>query len=526
MRLLVRSLVKPPVPLGALAGMAFGIASAVAAEPIHILFAIADDQSWPHASAYGTRPVRTPAFDRLASQGVLFTNAFAPAPQCSPCRAALLTGRNIWQLEEAGTHGSLFPKKFPVFTRILEEQGYHVGFTGKPWSPGNWEAAGWDRNPVGTEYNDRQLQPPTSGISDIDYAENFRDFLAARPDKAPFFFWYGGKEPHRSYAYGSGAAGGVDPSAIAVPGFLPDTGVIRQDLADYYLEIEWFDAQLGKMLQILEEAGELDRTVVIVTADNGMPFPSAKANLFEAGTHVPLVVSGSERIQPAISDTLVSLIDIAPTVLDLAGLEMPHPIPAKSLLPHLRDGTPHRTEVLTGRERHTHARPDNLGYPARALRTAEYLYIWNLKPDRWPAGDPPPADLDGRADAAGTVFKALVEGYEDIDASPSKSLMLDGPDAWPDGFETGFAKRPEEQLYAIATDPFCLNNLAGQPDHAEVLSGMRETLRARLLEQEDPRLLGTGDIFESYPRFGSMRPFPGFKERGAYNPAYTTPSAK
>lgn len=526
----LHALMKSPLPAFGLAAI-FSLSGPAlpgrAAEGINILFAIADDQSWPHASAYGTPHVRTPAFDRLADQGVLFTNAFAPAPQCSPCRAALLTGYNIWQLEEAGTHGSLFPKKFPVFTRILEDKGYHVGFTGKPWSPGNWEAAGWDRNPVGTEYNDRHLTPPTSGISDIDYAENFRDFLSARPDKAPFFFWYGGKEPHRSYAPGSGEAGGIDPSALAVPGFLPDTAVVRQDLADYFLEIEWFDAQLGKMLRILEEAGELDRTVIIVTADNGMPFPSAKANLFELGTHVPLVVSGGGLIKPAISETLVSLIDVAPTVLDLAGLEMPHPSPARSLLPHLRDGTPHRTEVLTGRERHTHARPDNLGYPARALRTAEYLYIWNVKPDRWPAGDPLEAVLDGTADSPGTAaFKALVEGYEDIDASPSKSLILEQPAAWPEAFETGFAKRSEEQLYAIVTDPFCLNNLASQPDHAEVLSGMRETLRSRLLEQGDPRLTGTGDIFESYPRFGSMRPFTGFKERGAYNPAYSTPSTK
>ncbi|HVW62284.1 MAG TPA: DUF4962 domain-containing protein, partial [Puia sp.] len=102
----------------------------------NILFAIADDQSYPYASAYGTTGVRTPAFDRVAREGVLFNNAFAAAPQCSPSRAAILTGRNIWQLEEAGTHSSYFPKKFSVFTDALERAGYTIGYTGKPWAPG------------------------------------------------------------------------------------------------------------------------------------------------------------------------------------------------------------------------------------------------------------------------------------------------------------------------------------------------------------------------------------------------------
>lgn len=157
--------------------------------PPNILFAIADDQSFPHASIYGQSTFRTPIFDRIASNGILFSNAFVAAPQCSPSRAAILTGRQIWQLEEAGTHSSYFPKKFPVFTDALEGAGYFLGFTGKPWGPGNFKDAGWNRNPVGPEFNKRELaSKPTTGISNIDYVANFKDFLDAKPADKPFFF--------------------------------------------------------------------------------------------------------------------------------------------------------------------------------------------------------------------------------------------------------------------------------------------------------------------------------------------------
>ncbi|MCB1120472.1 MAG: sulfatase-like hydrolase/transferase, partial [Verrucomicrobiae bacterium] len=148
------------------------------AKPPNILLAISDDQSWPHAGAYGDATVSTPAFDSVAENGVLFTHAFCPASQCSPSRAALLTGRNIWQLEEAGTHASTFPKKFKVYTDILEEHGYYVGYTGKPWAPGSWKDGGRDRNPCGLEFNERKLTPPSKFISSTDYAANFREFLS------------------------------------------------------------------------------------------------------------------------------------------------------------------------------------------------------------------------------------------------------------------------------------------------------------------------------------------------------------
>ncbi len=495
----------------------------------NILFVIADDQSFPHASAYGSTLFKTPAFDAVAAKGVLFLNAFVAAPQCSPSRAAILTGKNIWQLEEAGTHSSYFPKKFPVFTSALENAGYAIGYTGKAWDPGNWKDAGWSRNPVGQEFNERKLSATlTSGISKIDYAENFRSFLGKRTSDQPFFFWFGSHEPHRVYEKGSGRRAGLTIDDKEIPDFLPKTDVVRDDMLDYALEVNWFDRQLGQMLKILEEKGELDNTIVIVTADNGMAFPYAKANVQEYGTHVPLAIcgpginGGSRQIKD-----LVSLIDLAPSILELAHAEPLAGTTGKSLMSIFKSKASgyidsSRQYVLTGRERHTHARPDNLGYPARAIRDNQFLYIQNLKPDRWPAGDPASALL--AVPATEKKPKQPAEGYEDIDASPTKTMMLENPNAFPRFFDLGFGKRNAEQLFDVSKDPGCTRDLASDKKMKGVVKRMKTKLDAELKQQQDPRSVGKPDVFESYPRFGAMRSFPGFNKQGAYNPAFTPPS--
>lgn len=493
----------------------------------NILFAIADDQSYPYASAYGVKTAQTPAFDRVASSGVLFNNAFCAAPQCSPSRAAILTGRNIWQLEEAGTHSSYFPKKFPVFTDALEANGYELGYTGKPWGPGNWKDAGWERNPVGPEYNEHKLdEVPYSGINKKNYSKNFEAFLNNKTDNKPFFFWYGCHEPHRVYEQGSGLKAGKKLTDAKVPGFLPDNEIGAGDVLDYAMEIEWFDKHLGEMIAMLEAKGELENTIIVITADNGMPFPYAKANLNEYGTHLPLAISGPGISGGRVVEDLVSLIDLAPTFLEMTHTSSFSGITGRSLKKLLEGDKTYeaREYVLTGRERHTHARPDNLGYPARAIRTQDYLYIHNFKPDLWPAGDPP-VQLT-KAEQENKKFKSMKEGYHDIDPSPSKTWMLENlstgemksdPNVY---FQLSMAKRPQEELYDIKNDSACLKNLASESEYAETLDMLRNKLVQKLTEQSDPRVLGTGDIFDSYPRFATMRAFPGFRERGKYNPKF------
>lgn len=486
----------------------------------NILFAIADDQSFPYASAYGTKGISTPAFDKVASRGVLFTNAFAAAPQCSPSRAAILSGKNIWQLEEAGTHASYFPK-IPVFTDILETSGYQLGYTGKAWGPGNWEKTGWERNPVGPAFNTHQMEAvPASGIKSNDYFSNFKTFLAQKPDDQPFFFWYGGHEPHRDYEYGSGVRHGRSIESVEVPQFLPDNEVVRNDVNDYILEIEWFDKHLGKMLALLEEKGQLENTIVVVTADNGMPFPYAKANLQEYGTHVPLAICWPDKISPnQVVDELVSLIDLAPTFLDLTALEQLPESTGRSMLALLfsQGEYKNRQYVFTGRERHTHARPDNLGYPVRAIHSQDFLYVRNMSPELWPAGDPV---ADSLQDASlNGDYKPLWPGFHDVDDSPSKMLLMDQKMAYSTYYSLAYEKRPDEQLYHIAKDPSCTIDIANYPEFSAIKTVLRDALETELKKQSDPRMRGSA-IFDSYPRISSMREFEGFKERGEYNPAY------
>lgn len=476
----------------------------------NILFAMADDWSWVHTGAYGDKVVKTPAFDRVAREGALFSNAFCAAPQCSPNRASILTGRNIWQLREAGTHASLFPNTFTVYPDSLEQAGYRVGYTGKPWSPGSWEEGGRSRNPAGPEFNRRKTDTPrATGVYDIDYAGNFKDLFTQKPTDRPFCFWYGSFEPHRKYEKGSGLKSGKRLEDVVVPPALPDTPEIRSDLLDYYVEIEWFDRQLGEMMRILEEAGELDNTIIVATSDNGMPFPHAKANLYEYGTHMPLAIRWPTHIQPGrVIDDFVTSIDFAPTFLEAAGLP---PVPEMTgqslmqLLTSTKSGQidPKRTFVLTGRERHSHSRYDNLGYPSRAIRTRNHLYIRNHKPERWPVGAP--------------------DGFHDLDNGPTKSFMIENwnTERYREKSERAFGKRPAEELFAIQTDPACLKNLADDPAHATVKRVLRAELERLLEEQKDPRALGQGDVFESYPRFLGMRDtLGGFKERATYNPKY------
>ena len=384
----------------------------------NVLIAMSDNQSYPYAGAYGDKSVITPGFDYIAKEGILFHNAFSSSPGCAPSRSSILTGRYPWQNEEAGGHQTLYPAKYVPFTDILEEAGYHIGFTGKGCAPFNWRQGGRDRDPAGPEYNDIRyawadtveipdddIPDPeafASDISTVNYSENFRDFLSARSDDEPFFFWYGSREPHVPFEVGAGLKSGKDPKEVLVPAFLPDHEPVRTSLLDYAYEIDWFDSHLVKMIEILRERGELHNTIIIVTSDNGMQFPYAIANCYEYGIHVPLAVSWPKKIKKGrFVEDIVNLTDLAPTILELTNTKPGQMLPmsATSLADILlsdRSGIvdPSRDATYAARERHSSARWMNLGYPQRAIRTHEFLYIRNYYPERWPAGAPQLLDME------------------------------------------------------------------------------------------------------------------------------------
>jgi N-sulfoglucosamine sulfohydrolase len=491
------------------------VAQSKAAERPNILIAIADDQSWVHTSAAGYRAISTPAFDRVCSRGVRLTQCIAGSPGCSPSRAALLTGYHHWQLEQAGTHDSSFPKRFETFPDRLERVGYFVGCTGKGWGPGNWKISGRPRNPAGTAYDRRRTTPPFKGISKNDYAANFAEFLRDRPQGRPFCFWYGSSEPHREYEPGSGLKAGKRLEQASVPPFLPDVPEVRSDLLDYCVEIEWFDRQLARMLDMLEKSGELGRTLVIVTGDNGMSFPRAKANLYEYGIHVPLAISWPDRVPGGrVVEDLVGFVDLTATILDAARVDQavldggPHALVGKSLLNVLttdKQGLvdPSRTMVFTGRERHASSRHGEAGYPGRAIRTQDYLYIRNFHPERWPAGDPREFTDDGR-------ISPMHGAYRDIDSAPSLQVLVQNADREPFAhfLQLAVGKRPADELYDVRCDPGCLVNLAADRSHEPTLLRLRQTLFDYLKKTGDPRMGNDPDIFDTYPRFGAKRRFP------------------
>lgn len=461
----------------------------------NILFAIADDASYPHMGAYGCDWVKTPAFDRVAQEGILFTNCYTPNAKCAPSRASILTGRNSWQLEQAANHWCYFPNKFKTYAEVLTETGYHVGYVAKGWAPGVvGEIDGKPRQLTGTPYNDKTLEPLAKHINRSDYAANFKDFLDDKPKGEPFCFWYGCTEPHRAYEFRVGAdVGGKSTAEIDnVPGFWPDNDIVRHDMLDYAFEIEWFDQHLQNMLDELEARGELENTLVVVTADNGMPFPRTKGQSYEYSNHLPLAIMWKNGIQNPgrVVDDFVNFIDFAPTFLELANVDGERagmqPITGNSLMPLFNSGTsgqiePQRDHVLIGKERHDIGRPNDWGYPIRGIVKGGYLYIHNFETDRWPGGNPE-------------------TGYLNCDGSPTKTVVLQSRHRpnMEKYWQWSFGKRPSEELYRIVEDRECLNNLAENPQYASVKTQLKDQLFAELKAQGDPRMFGKGHIFDEY----------------------------
>jgi len=471
--------------------------SGLACQPVpgrpNILFAIADDWSWPHAGAYGDPVVKTPTFDRVAGEGILFENAYVSSPSCTPSRAAIVTGQWHWRLEESANLWSTLQSKFSVYPDLLEDSGYFVGLTRKGWGPGDYQVGGRTRNPAGPKFN------------------SFTEFLQKRPPDQPFCFWFGSHDPHRDYKSGSGKAAGMNLDDIRLPDHLPDHESIRSDVADYYWEVQRFDREVGEMLTQLEEMGELENTIVVITSDNGMPFPRAKANLYDAGTRVPLAILWPRGAKgDRVLEDFVSLTDLAPTFLEAAGVPIPEEMTGRSLLGLLQTKKsgrvdPSRSFVLTGKERHVPCQeaPDSGGTPMRSIRTFDYLYIRNFKPERWPSGTP-------------NWDTAYFQGswYGDTDNGPTKSYMVDNR-AEPrvqSLFGKAFSKRPAEELYDLKKDPAQLLNLAENSEYRDVLQSLESQLLEQLKRTGDIRVLGQGDQFEQYPYYGGSPLKPGFKE--------------
>jgi arylsulfatase A-like enzyme len=474
--------------------------------------------------------VKTPNIDRVAKAGVVFRHAFVPAPSCTPCRSSLLSGQYFWRTGRGAIlQGAVWDDSIPSFPLLLGSRaGWHVGKSGKVWSPGRpadapyggqkhaWEKAGRShdnfgenvaklvRDGVPLEEAKRQVLAPVGG--------NFRAFLAAKKPGQPFCYWFGCTTTHRSYQKGAGQAHwGINPDALKgrMPKFLPDVPEVRADVADYLGEVQAWDAAVGEMLKALEESGEASNTIVVISGDHGMPgVPGGKCNLYDFGVRVALIARGPEIPGGRVVDDFVNLMDLAPTCLEAAGQKPPDVMTGRSFLNVLRSDKsgqvdPARTWVITGRERHVAAaREGNLPYPQRALRTGDFLYIRNFHPERWPMGEP---KFDSAAPPSeDTLAQNTFAAFADMDASPTKAWLVahrSDPE-WKWHYDYAFSKRPEEELYDIKADPQQVKNLSGDPAFRKPLEEMKQRLMAELSRTGDPRAAAGECRFEAPPFAG------------------------
>ncbi len=504
-------------------------------KPPNILFVISDDQSYFHTSFAGSSFVKTPGFDRIAREGIYFTNCYAGSPGCAPSRSALITGRHHWQNEQSGQHASSWLKKYVPFIDELEVAGYQIGRTGKGVGPfqyaRNEKDSLWRKNNAAgithskIQFGNESELPPTTGISKLDYFANFKYFMDDVKKDKPFFFWFGGYEPHRVFEKGSWKKMGKKLSDVEVPDFLPDTQEIRSDLLDYAVEIEWFDKQFVKMLNYLEATGELDNTVIIVTSDNGMAFPRAKANSYEYGAHVPLAIRYPKNFKTGETvHDLIGFKDFAPTILEAAQVRPKKMLAmtGKSFLEILESKKNEPTELTrrysyVGRERHSSSRYANWGYPQRAIFSKDHVFIWNLKPERWPAGAPQkyhPNDTTRLLPKYGIDSQGKYipdAAFTDIDDCPSKTYLIENykNDSIDHYFRLAHDKRPEFELYDVTKDPSCLTNQYENPNFRETREQLWVALQGELLNSRDPRMVGPEkEIFDTYKRYSRIRKFP------------------
>jgi arylsulfatase A-like enzyme len=300
------------------------------------------------------------------------------------------------------------------------------------------------------------------------------------------------------------------PERIKLFSCFPESEEVRSDVADYYWEVQRFDREVGELLAILENSGELENTLVVMTGDHGMPFPRCKGNLYDTGTHVPLAMRWPPMIKAGrIVEDFVSLTDLAPTYLDLADAEVPNTMTGQSLVkillsPKSGQVDPARDCILFGKERHVPGQEDrdSGGTPMRAIRTHDFLYIQNFLPHRWPAGTP---------DYENAFFPG--SWYGDVDNGPTKSYMIknrDKDELHRRLFDLSFSKRPAEELYALRTDPGQLNNVAEENSYTTVKQDLSKRLRQHLKESGDPRILMEDPPFDYYPYYGGSPLKPGF----------------
>jgi N-sulfoglucosamine sulfohydrolase len=439
----------------------------------NILLIIADDQGYD-LSCCGGR-VKTPVLDSLAAQGTLFTQGYATVSSCSSSRATLYTGlyshtNGMYGLAH-DVHNFSLLDDVKTLPWVLQQSGYRTALVGKKHV-----------KPDALLPYDDWLAPELPGIRDVAAMAHLAGQWIRAQGKRPFFLTVGYSDPHRDATnFGNSRKWPevereiYSPSGVLIPSHLPDLPWVRQDLAQYYESVSRLDSGVGILLRELRDAGHEDDTLVIYLSDNGRPFPGAKDNLYEPGLHLPLLIRSPEQRKRSVrNDSLVSWIDIAPTILDWARVSPPAgyryaPLPGRSLLSVLEE----TNSVGFDRIFATHSFHEiNQYYPMRSIRTRRYSYFLNLEPS---LAVPVASDVQ------------LSPSWKAITSTPGAKLGKRTLDA--------FTHRPSEELYDLSVDPDEVVNLAAASSHAAILADLRNQVKEWRAATHDPWLAGITDPF-------------------------------
>jgi N-sulfoglucosamine sulfohydrolase len=422
-------------------------------KPNVILF-VADDHGTDDAGCYGNPVIKTPGLDTLAREGTRFTHAFCTTASCSASRSVILTGLQNHATGQYGhEHGYNHFVSFPNIESLpvlLQAAGYRTASMGKYH--------------VAPEqvYHFQHYLGDTPGRAPEQMAEDCRTFIAAKENK-PFFLYFCTTEPHRPFLREGSDT--FDPEDVIVPPYLPDIPQCRSELAEYYGSVQRADKGLLRLIEILKETGRWDDTLIIYISDNGIAFPGAKTTVYEPGIRLPCVVRNPfTRKKGIVTNAMVTWADITPTILDFAQAlpEKPN-FHGRSFLSILEKENPEGwDEIYASHTFHE----ITMYYPMRVVRTRRYKLIWNIahKLDY-----PFASDL-----LASSTWQAVLKSGDKVYGKRSIEAYI---------------HRPKFELYDLKNDPHEINNLADDPNHAQILQELKEKLKAFQKRTKDPWIL-------------------------------------
>ena len=403
----------------------------------NIILIIGDDISWNDFGCYGHPSIKTPNIDKLATEGIKFTNAFLTASSCSPSRCSIITGRYPHNTGAAELHTPLPLDQIP-FPFVLKETGYYTAAAGK-WHLGKEAKRAFDLVLDKRELNGNGGE------------ERWVEVIRQRPKDKSFFFWFASYDAHR--IWGANEFGTPhEPKNAVVPPYLADTPETREDLNSYYNEIGRLDFYVGEVEKELEKQGIANNTMIIFMADNGRPFPRCKTRVYDSGMQTPFVIKWPNGIKKpgTVCKSLVSAIDIAPTILDVAGGAPLSVIQGKSFNKLFKKPeSKFRNYVFSEHNWHDHEAHE------RMVRSEKYWYVINNRPEFTNCGP-----LDSNRSLS---HKSLLDLKTEGKISKAQNDIF-------------LAPRPKEELFDVVKDPHQLHNLADQPEYATVLSKLRGTL--------------------------------------------------